>query len=135
MDDGLFAYLQLYGQWGLNNAGFIVGRKRVFAIDTCFTVRRAEAFRNAIKTATDNPCTTLLNTHHHGDHTYGNFLFPEATIIAHRLCRDEVIETGLSTIGIFQEGVDWGDIQIEPPFVVTTQVSGWDWDPGVALQC
>ena len=114
---GIFAYLQLYGQWGLNNAGFIVGDKRTLAIDTCFTVSRSQAFRDQIERASTNPITTVLNTHHHGDHTYGNFLFPEATLVGHELCRDEVLATGLSTTSLFQDGVDWGDIEIDPPFV------------------
>lgn len=117
VSEGVFAYLQLYGQWGLNNAGFIAADKRTIAIDTCFTVPRGQAFREAIATTTGKPCTTLLNTHHHGDHTFGNFLFPEATVIAHRLCRHEVLEQGLSTVEMFQDGVDWGDVQIEAPFV------------------
>ncbi|GAB3854263.1 MBL fold metallo-hydrolase [Nocardioides maradonensis] len=115
--DGIFAYLQLYGQWGLNNAGFLVGSKRTIAIDTCFTVSRSRAFRDQIEQVTSSPISTLLNTHHHGDHTYGNFLFPEATIVGHELCREEVVSTGLTTTALFQDGVDWGDIEIDPPFV------------------
>ncbi|MGB0387995.1 MAG: MBL fold metallo-hydrolase [Ardenticatenaceae bacterium] len=30
----------------------------------------------------------IINTHYHADHVYGNYLFPEAQIISHRLCRD-----------------------------------------------
>lgn len=114
---GIFAYLQLYGQWGLNNGGFIVGKKRTMALDTCFTVPRARAFRDHMKSISTHPCTTVLNTHHHGDHTYGNFLFPEATIIGHELCREEVLKDGVRSTTLFQEGVDWGDIEIDPPFV------------------
>lgn len=29
----------------------------------------------------------IINTHFHADHVYGNYLFPEAQIIAHRKCR------------------------------------------------
>src|ERR1051325_6431448 len=29
----------------------------------------------------------VINTHRHGDHTHGNYLFPNADIIGHRLCR------------------------------------------------
>lgn len=117
--DGVYAYLQLYGQWGLNNAGFIVGRKRTLAVDTCFTVRRSQAFRDQIEKVSASPVTTLLNTHHHGDHTYGNFLFPQATIIGHELCREETIGTGLGTIALFP-GVEFGDIEIDAPFVTFT---------------
>src|SRR6266545_2632555 len=37
VSDGVFAYVQLDGSWGLNNTGFIVGGDGVTAIDTCFT--------------------------------------------------------------------------------------------------
>ncbi len=115
---GLFGYIQLDGSWGLNNTGFIVGSDGVVVIDTCFTERRSRWFREAIeKTAGDLPLRTLVNTHHHGDHTHGNWLFtPAATIIGHERCRDEVIAAGHSTKGMFP-GVDWGEIRIAPPFV------------------
>lgn len=115
--DGIFAYLQLHGGWGLNNAAFLVGDDAVTVIDTCFTVPRAELFLETIRDVTDRPLRTLLNTHHHGDHTYGNFLVPTATIIGHERCRQEMIATGLSTTGLFAPGTDWGDIEIAPPFV------------------
>src|SRR5713226_8496014 len=93
VSDGVFAYVQLDGSWGLNNAGFIVGRDAVTVIDTCFTERRSRAFREAIRSsAGDLPIRTLVNTHHHGDHTHGNYVFISgATIIGHEKCRQEVI--------------------------------------------
>jgi glyoxylase-like metal-dependent hydrolase (beta-lactamase superfamily II) len=36
----------------------------------------------------------VISTHYHSDHTNGNFLFPEADIIAHRLCRETLTELG-----------------------------------------
>src|SRR5437870_825684 len=99
VSEGVFAYVQLDGSWGLNNAGFIVGRDAVAAIDTCFTERRSRAFREAIRSsAGDLPVGTLVNTHHHGDHTHGNYVFmPGTTIIGHQKCREEVIAAGLTT--------------------------------------
>jgi cyclase len=89
----------------------------VTAIDTCFTERRSRAFRDAIRSVSGLPVRTLLNTHHHGDHTHGNFVFrPEAMIVGHELCRKEVIETGVGTKALFP-GVDWGEIEVTPPFV------------------
>jgi cyclase len=118
VSDGVFAYVQLDGSWGLNNAGFLVGRDGVTVIDTCFTERRSRAFRDTIASvAPGRAVRTLVNTHHHGDHTYGNYLFmPEATIIGHEKCREEVIATGMTTKGLFP-GVQWGEIEIAPPFV------------------
>ena len=60
---------------------------------------------------------TLVNTHHHGDHTNGNYLLPFATVIGHELCREEILRTGImATDGLF-EPVEWGDIRPAPPFV------------------
>ena len=116
--DGVFAYLQLYGQWGLNNAGFVVAADGVLVVDTCFTVPRARAFRQRIEATTSAPPRVLVNTHHHGDHTHGNFLFRDTTIVGHVRCRDEVLATRVeSTKALFADEVDWGPIEVEPPSV------------------
>ena len=116
LGDGIFAYIQLDGSWGLNNTGFLVGRDGVTVIDTCFTERRTRMFLDAIRRVTTLPPGTLVNTHHHGDHTHGNYLLlPAATIIGHELCREEVIATGHAAAALFP-GVDWGKIEIAPPF-------------------
>lgn len=117
VSDGVYAYIQMDGSWGLNNAGFVTGNDGVTAIDTCFTERRARAFRDAIRSVSGLPVRTLINTHHHGDHTHGNFVFRrEAMIIGHELCRNAIIETGMDTKALFP-GVDWGEIELAPPFV------------------
>lgn len=36
----------------------------------------------------------VINTHHHADHVYGSYLFPEAELIAHRQCRDTLLKVG-----------------------------------------
>src|SRR5207248_4096931 len=54
--------------------------------------------------------------HSHGDHTHGNYLLPEATIVAQHGCRTSVMEAGLSSTMMFPE-VDWGDLRVAPPFV------------------
>jgi cyclase len=113
---GIFAYIQLDGSWGLNNPGFIVGKKGVVVVDSCFTEYRTRALRKAIEGVTSAPVRTLLNTHHHGDHTWGNYLFPEATIIGHTLCREFTIATGLGVQSFFPTA-NWGHIEVEPAFV------------------
>lgn len=128
VSEGVFGYVQLHGQWGLNNTGFIVGKEAVVAIDTCFTVRRSEALRDAIqRTSGSRPVRTLINTHHHGDHTHGNMLFARtgAPIIGHERCREEVLATGLGTKALWPY-VDWGDIVVTPPNVTfSDRVTVW----------
>src|SRR6266540_1218623 len=117
VSENVYAYIQLDGSWGLNNTGFIAASESLIAVDSCFTERRSRAFRDAIRSVSGLPIKTLVNTHHHGDHTHGNFVFrDEALIIGHELCRKEVIESGLGTKALFP-GVDWGELELAPPFV------------------
>ena len=117
--DRVFCYLQADGSWGLNNAGFVVGRRGATVIDTCFTERRTRAFLDSIRRVTSLPLNTLVNTHHHGDHTHGNYLFRDSTIVGHELCREAVLEAGLprpdNTIGLLFPNVDWGNLELAAP--------------------
>jgi len=116
--DGVFAYIQPDGSWFINNTGFIVGDRSVVSVDSCSTERRTRAYLDRIAAVTAAPVTTLINTHHHGDHTYGNCVFGDITIIGHERCREEVIRGGLPSYGagIF-EPVDWGELTLAPPTV------------------
>lgn len=40
----------------------------------------------------------VINTHHHADHIYGSYLFPEAELIAHRQCRDILLKVGQESL-------------------------------------
>jgi cyclase len=71
-----------------------VGKDCVAVVDSLATVGLTRRFRDEIRKITDNPIRYLINTHHHGDHTYGNQVFTGATIISHDYCRHEVIESG-----------------------------------------
>jgi len=114
---GIYAYIQPDGSWFLNNTGFLVGRRGVVSIDTTSTERRTRAYLDAIASITPQPIRTLINTHHHGDHTHGNCLLPLATIIGHPRCREEILKTGFPPAGGIWSNVDWGDLRLEPPFV------------------
>jgi cyclase len=117
VSDGIFAYVQPDGSWFLNNTGFLVGRDGVVSIDTTSTERRTREYLAAIARVSDRPVRTLINTHHHGDHTHGNCLLPLATIIGHPLCREEMVATGFPPPAGIWSGVDWGDLHVAPPFV------------------
>jgi cyclase len=114
---GIYAYLQPDGSWFLNNTGFLVGRKGVVSIDTTSTERRTRAYLEEIAKVTSQPVRTLINTHHHGDHTHGNCLLPLATIIGHPRCREEILATPFPPPPGVWSDVDWGNLEPEPPFV------------------
>jgi cyclase len=114
---GIYAYVQPDGSWFLNNTGFLVGRRGVVSIDTTSTERRTRAYLDAIANVTEQPVRTLVNTHHHGDHTHGNCLLPLATILGHPRCREEILKTPFPPPAGLWSRVEWGDLQPEPPFV------------------
>ena len=117
VSDGVFAYIQPDGTWFINNTGFLTGRTGVTSVDTCSTERRTRDYLAAIAATTAQPVRTLINTHHHGDHTHGNYLLPGATIVAHDRCREEMLAAGLPNFGGLFGDVDWGGIEIAPPFL------------------
>jgi cyclase len=121
ISDGVFAYVQPDGSWYINNTGFIVGSRGVISVDAASTVSRTRSFIAAIAKVTDAPVRTLVNTHHHGDHTYGNFLFEGATIVGHEAVRELILAWGgPEALPPVWEDVDWGEIEVAPPFLTFT---------------
>jgi cyclase len=116
---GIYAYVQLDGSWFLNNAGCIVGEKTVTVIDSTGTEARARAWHAAIRAVTPKAVSTLIDTHAHGDHTYGNFMFAESAIIASEACRREIIASGIGAHALFPM-VDFGNTPVTPPTVTFT---------------
>ena len=115
--DGVYAYVQPDGTWWINNTGFVVGESGVLCIDTCATEARTRAFLEAVDAVAGPGRRTVVNTHHHGDHTNGNCLLPYAAIIGHELCRDAVRALGIMRPdGIF-DPVDWGALEVAAPFI------------------
>jgi cyclase len=114
---GIYAYIQPDGTWFLNNTGCMVGRDGVVSIDTTSTERRTRAYLEAIACVTDRPVRTLVNTHHHGDHTHGNCLLPLATIMGHPRGREEILASRFPPPPAVFGEVEWGQIRHAPPFV------------------
>jgi cyclase len=130
--DGVFAYIQPDGTWWINNTGFLVGTAGVVSVDTCATERRTRDYLSAIRSVSPLPIRTLINTHHHGDHTNGNFLFDGATIVAHESCRAEVIAAGQPSYEGIWNSIPWGNLSLAPPFLTyRDRVTVWVDD----LQC
>ncbi|MCE0444616.1 MBL fold metallo-hydrolase [Streptomyces tricolor] len=97
LGDGVFAHVQLDGGWCLNNSGIIVGSDSTVVVDTAATMRRAALLRDTVARLSPRPVTTVVNTHHHGDHCFGNCVFgPETSIVAHDLARTELDAGGLA---------------------------------------
>lgn len=121
IEDGVFAYIQPDGSWWINNTGLVVGDALALGIDACATERRTRNLIDNIRKATPAPVRLLLNTHHHGDHTFGNSYFTEATVIAHEETRRLMFKQRPPPDGVFWEPVEWGDLPLAPPVVTYSE--------------
>jgi cyclase len=117
--DAVYAYVQLDGGWCLNNAGVLAGRDGTVVIDTAATESRAARLRESVRRIGADPVRTLVNTHFHGDHVFGNSAFGPVTIVAHAEARSEMAAAGLGLTTLWPE-VDWGEIRLALPTLTFT---------------
>jgi glyoxylase-like metal-dependent hydrolase (beta-lactamase superfamily II) len=73
--------------WSWSNAGF-VARGDGLMVDTFMDVRRTREALALLADAGGSKPARLVNTHHNVDHCWGNQLFRDAEIIAHRRAAD-----------------------------------------------
>lgn len=87
-----YAFLQPDGGWGWSNAGLVVGDTEAVLVDTFFDLANTRELLDAVAGVTDLPIRKVVNTHHNGDHCYGNQLVEGATIIGHYRTRAEMLQ-------------------------------------------
>jgi glyoxylase-like metal-dependent hydrolase (beta-lactamase superfamily II) len=102
----IFAYVQSsgidpHGDTGVANAGLIVGHEGATAVDALMVPSMTRRLVAAIEKTTRKPIGTLINTHHHLDHTGGNRFFREATIISTDKAR-EALAPGFPPLPLLQ---------------------------------
>lgn len=92
--NGVFAYLQPNGSWGLSNAGLVVSQGESLLVDTLFDLPRTRAMLDEMVRATDaaRRIGVVVNTHANGDHYFGNSAVAGARIIASETARAEMEE-------------------------------------------
>ena len=75
------------GGFVMVNAGIVVGDEAAAVIDTGTTEDDARSLLRAVASVTDKPVRYVINTHHHGDHSFGNWWFLPAVAVGHARCR------------------------------------------------
>ena len=118
LGDGVFARLHA----GLTNAGIIVGDEGVLVIDSLRVPSFARDLIEDVKRLTPKPIRYVVDTHSHWDHAWGNEEFPDATIIGHDNCRDEMLDVDLVEWWrdrAATSGMPWAEeataVQVTPP--------------------
>ncbi|MCJ7537509.1 MAG: MBL fold metallo-hydrolase [Anaerolineales bacterium] len=80
------------------NAGAIVGPNWAIVIDTLALPEETLEIRQFIDQELQVPVRYVINTHYHADHTWGNYLFPNATILSSTLCRELLDSRGRASL-------------------------------------
>lgn len=81
--------------FGGSNHCWIVFKDYVVVVDANFPKEAADVIA-AIKKTTDKPIKYVLDTHHHGDHAYGNAVWANegAKIISSKICARLLLDKG-----------------------------------------
>jgi cyclase len=82
---------QLYAEVG---AAVIATPEGAVVVDTAPFPQEAREIRDFALRQCPQGIRYVINTHHHADHIYGSYLFPEAELIAHRSCRQILLQYG-----------------------------------------
>ncbi|WP_216906052.1 MBL fold metallo-hydrolase [Nocardia noduli] len=111
----VFAYIQPDGGWCVNNAGLIRSARHSVLVDTAATEYRSTLLATTVGALLGGAQPTwLVNTHFHGDHSFGNVVFDRSLIVAHTNTRIDAERAGLGMTTLWSE-VDWGDIEVRLP--------------------
>lgn len=87
------------------NSTLILGDSGAIIIDTGFTDEIGAHLRAEVAKLTKKPVKVVINTHHHGDHTFGNTAFPGAKVISSEMCRKLLLEGEAEWLAIIEGSV------------------------------
>lgn len=85
------------------NAGVVTGPDLAVMIDTLAFPEETTAIKNFVEQELQVPIRYIINTHYHADHSWGNYLIPDAKIISHTLCNHLLTEKGEPALEIEKE--------------------------------
>ena len=114
-------YTMIGGEGLDSNTTIITTEEGVIVIDTRPTPTEARKVLEEVRKLSDLPIVYTINTHYHGDHTFGNQVFKDSkTIIAHKNVRETLVKSGQDHLSLFKTfglpGMD--EVKVTPPNIV-----------------
>ncbi|MCS6871485.1 MAG: MBL fold metallo-hydrolase [Anaerolineae bacterium] len=79
-------------------AGAIVTSEGAVLVDTLLYPDETRQIKQFVEGRLGCPVRYVINTHYHADHTYGTYLFPSATVIAHVRCAELLEQRGRASL-------------------------------------
>jgi glyoxylase-like metal-dependent hydrolase (beta-lactamase superfamily II) len=100
-------------------AGAIVTSEGTIVIDTLPFPRETREMIDFLRGESRRGIRYVVNTHHHADHIYGNYLFVEADIIAGEKCREVMRKTGEKNLAEAKaQTPELGEVALRLPNIV-----------------
>ena len=101
------------------NAGLVVTPEGGILIDTLPFPSETRQIIDFAKRICPAGIKYVINTLSHADHIYGSYLFPDAELISHQICRDMLIEYGEQSLREAKEHTpELAGVEIRLPKVV-----------------
>jgi len=101
------------------SAGIILTSEGTIVIDTLPFPQETQQMLAFIHARSKGPVRYVINTHYHSDHTNGNYLFPEAEVVAHRLCRETLVKWGEQSLeAAKRDTAGLADVRLRLPNIV-----------------
>jgi cyclase len=90
ISDDIFVFTS--GLYAQVTAGAVLTSEGAVIIDTLPFPGEAQQIADFISRRSNNGIRHVILTHYHADHTYGAYLFRNAQVISHTLCRDWIAQ-------------------------------------------
>jgi len=112
-------------------AGFIIGERGVLVVEAMLNGDLASQLIGLIRRETTKPIRFLVNTSYHGDHAYGNYLFPDSTVVIQHPATKRYMEENFEDdrrfmIGLMGRGKGIERVQSRPGDVTVTDMLSVD---------
>ncbi len=118
VSDDIFVFTsELYAQV---TAAAVVTREGIVVIDTLPYPSETVEMIEHLNGLNMGPIKYLVNTHWHGDHTYGNCFFDDSVeLVCHRRCQQVMLEHGQETLDLAKESTPMlEDVELRVPEIV-----------------
>ena len=101
-------------------ASAVVTREGIVVVDTLPYPVETQEMIDCLNELGQGPIKYLVNTHWHGDHTYGNYLFDDSIqLVCHKKCLEAMLDYGPPTLEEARETTPLLDeVQLRMPDVV-----------------
>src|SRR2546428_12350776 len=107
----------------VDNSGFVVGEHGVLVIDAHTNGAMAGLIQTAVRQVTNKPILYVVHPNYHGDHTFGNYAFPQEPLIVAQqktaeFMRDFEREKQFLLPAVDNDPTVFGDVQLRLPDLV-----------------